>query len=191
MNLRRMTKGLTTAQVKELNEAWHHAQRVGLPLNTFVTFRPFREMTDVEHCEHYAAIRNKVGIYARQRGFTPAFVWSRESNPDGYGEHLHMLIHVPRRFREHFLKTVIGWDSDPAAIVVKDADQKTVMTDDGYVHSAIGYLSKQMDNRARWRRGLRPQKPGPILGKRAGISATLNQKARDAFLATDRARRAA
>ena len=37
---RRVTKGLNTNQVKELNGAWHHATRIGRPLNVLISVRP-------------------------------------------------------------------------------------------------------------------------------------------------------
>ena len=40
MNRRKPTNGLNTEKVKELNKAWHHARRLGQPLNVLVTFRP-------------------------------------------------------------------------------------------------------------------------------------------------------
>src|SRR4051794_29227647 len=107
MNFRNLTKGLTTDQIKELSEAWHHAKRIGLSLNTLVTFRPATPLTPEEHNAAYAGFRNKIGVYARQHHFTPASVWSRECNPDGSGEHLHMLVHVPAKWRRHFEETVI------------------------------------------------------------------------------------
>jgi hypothetical protein len=46
--------------------------------------------------------RNKLGFYARLRGFEPTSIWSREVNPDGTGEHLHVIAHLDKRAREVF-----------------------------------------------------------------------------------------
>ena len=54
-------------------------------------------------------IRNKLGVYARLRGFEPTSIWSREVNPDGTGEHLHVIAHIPRKHLSDFEKTVLGW----------------------------------------------------------------------------------
>lgn len=177
-NCRKTTRGLTKNELVVLSEGWHHAARLGLRLNLMLTLRPLDEdMTPSDHCRAYAALRNKVGVYARQHGFRPAFIWSREANPDGEGEHLHMLVHVPEKWRKHFIETAIGWWPGPGEMDIRPASQKTVITDDGMPHSALTYLCKQMDNRTRWKRGLRYQKGGEVLGKRAGVSATLSIKA--------------
>ena len=101
-NVRRLTKGLNTDQVKDLNHAWHHAARIGRALNAFVTIRPIDidDMLPVERCRLFTRIRNKLAVYARQHGFDAIFIWSRNANLDGTGEHLHVLMHIGRRFCE-------------------------------------------------------------------------------------------
>jgi len=96
-NVRHSTNGLDTDQVKELNSAWHHAATIGLPLNSFVSVRPIDidDMSPAERCRRFAVIRNKLGVYARLRGFEPTSIWSREVNPDGTGEHLHVIAISP------------------------------------------------------------------------------------------------
>jgi hypothetical protein len=110
-NVRHSTNGLDTDQVKELNSAWHHAATIGLPLNSFVSVRPIDidDMSPAERCRRFAVIRNKLGVYDRLRGFEPTSIWSREVNPDGTGEHLHVIAHIPRKHLSDFEKTVLGW----------------------------------------------------------------------------------
>lgn len=115
-NRRRVSKGLCTAEVKEMSEAWHHAARIGRPLNVLISLRPEKidDLSPEERCLDFRAFRNKASGYARRHGFEPTFVWSREINPDGSGEHMHVLMHVPKRFRQHFEETLIGWFPGPA-----------------------------------------------------------------------------
>lgn len=182
MNRRKTSKGLNTDQVKALDNGWHHAKRIGLPLNTFITFRPFDDTLDDDAiCELFARLRNKLGVYARQRDFKPTFVWSVEANPDGTGTHLHVLVHIPRRHRDHFERTCLGWMTGAHEVDVRPAHQNTVITSDGLRHNAVSYLAKQMTPQAWYRRGLRRQPGGPILGKRGGVSANLNWKAQQAW----------
>src|ERR687897_3014766 len=124
---RRVTKGLNTNQVKELNGAWHHATRIGRPLNVLISVRPLDidAMPPAERCRAFASFRNKLGVYARHRRFPPTYAWSREINPDGTGEHMHVLMHVPSKHRPHFDDLVVGWYSGPGEVDVTTANQCT------------------------------------------------------------------
>lgn len=124
---RRETKGLNTDQVKALNGAWHHAARIGRPLNVLLSLRPLDidSMEPAARCQLFADFRNKLGVYARWCRFEPTFVWSREINPDGSGEHMHVLMHVPKRYRFHFEDLVVGWYSGPSEMDVTPATQRT------------------------------------------------------------------
>jgi hypothetical protein len=187
-NMRRRTKGLNTDQVKELNYAWHHAATIGRPLNAFLTIRPIDidDMSPGERCRVFSAIRNKLGVYARLRGFEPAFIWSREANPDGTGtgEHLHVLMHIPAKHRADFEKTVFDWLPGAAEVDVGKAHQRTRIASNGKRHSAVGYISKQMTPQAWYGRGLNREPGGPILGKRGGTTKNLDRRARAAFRAS-------
>jgi hypothetical protein len=180
MNRRRTTKGLSTKQVKEIHGAWHYAAYIRRPLNALISFRPFDpdgRLTPEDHCRIYGRFRNKLGVYARQKGFDLTYVWTRESNLDGTGEHLHVLMHVPRRHWQQFRDQVIGWHPGPAEIDVTPADQRTRITDHNKRLSAVGYILKQMDSRAWFKRGLIRKKGGPVFGKRGGVSRNINWRA--------------
>jgi len=179
MNRRKTTKGLNKEQVKELNEAWYHAKRLNLPLNLLVTFgqTDIGDMTGSERCKLFAALRNRLGVYARQHNFRPTFVWSREINRDGTGEHMHVLIHVPPNRRHHFEDTVAGWLPEPGAVDVRTASYQTRSTASGKRRDAISYISKQMTPQAWYKRDQTRKAGGPVLGKRGGVSANLTRKA--------------
>jgi len=180
---RRTTKGLSTNEVKELSEAWHHAFRTGRPLNVMVTVRPLEvgEMSPAERCRLFSRVRNKLGVFARGRRLKGTFVWSRECNADGTGEHMHVLMHVPSRHRPKFDELVTGWFPGPGETDVTTAHQKTRFTWSGKRLTAIGYLAKQMTPQAWYRRGLIRKAGGPIVGKRSGVTRDLDWRARAAF----------
>jgi hypothetical protein len=180
---RRTTKGLDTNEVKELNAAWYHAGRVGRPLNVMVTVRPIGvdEMSPADRCGLFSKIRNKLGVFARGKLLSSTFVWSREINLDGTGEHMHVLMHMPSRHRAKFDALVTGWLPGPAEADVTTANQKTRYTWDGRRLTAIGYVAKQMTPQAWYRRGMVRKAGGPIVGKRSGVTRDLDWRARDAF----------
>ena len=185
-NVRRSTKGLNTNQVRELNYAWQHATNIGRPLNAFITIRPIDidSTPPTERCRLFAAVRNKLGVYARLRRFEPMFIWSREANRDGTGEHLHVLMHVPRKHRTEFEITVFDWLSGAGEVDVGQAHHRTWIDSNGRRHSAVGYISKQMTPQAWYRRGLVRKPGGAILGKRGGTTRNLDKRAREAFKAS-------
>jgi hypothetical protein len=179
VNFRRETSGLNPKQIKELNNGWLHARRIGLPLNVLVSCRPSNsdDLASVDRCKLFRQVRNKLGVYARLRRFRPTFVWTREIHCDGTVEHLHVLIHVPQRLFGDFQQTLIRWFPEQGEIDVRRADYRTTFTSTGKRKSAIGYISKQMTPQAWWRRGLIRVAGGKILGKRGGVSANLTSKA--------------
>jgi hypothetical protein len=182
-NYRRMTKGLDGKTVRDMSDAWHHARKMGHPLNVMVTLRPLA-INDIPAAERrpiWNRLLNKLGVYARHYRFPWAAVWSFEINCDGTGEHIHVLLHVPSRRRAHFNNTVYSWFDDPSAIDVRTAYQLTSFTCDGRRMNAISYISKQMTPQAWWRRGLIRQSGGPILGKRWGCTRNIAWKAREAW----------
>ena len=188
-NYRRLTKGLDRNAVVDLNDAWHHARKIGRPLNMLVTLRPL-DIDDIASGDRtlvWKRLLNKLGAYARYRGFPPfTAAWARESNPDGSGEHLHVLMHVPLKHREHFKLTVYGWYHGAGEIDVRVAHQMTNFTADGRRKNAISYITKQMMPQAWYRRNLIRRRGGPILGKRAGCTTNIGFKARALWQAADR-----
>jgi hypothetical protein len=171
-NYRQTTRGLDRDDVRDLSDAWHHARKIGHPLNVMVTLRPLgiNDVGSAERRRIWNRFLNKLGVYARYCRFPLVAVWSCESFDEGMGEHIHVLLHVPPRQRAHFDRTVYGWFDDPSAIDVRTAHQMTSFTSDGRRMNAISYISKQMTPQAWYRRGLIRKGGGPILGKRWGCT---------------------
>jgi hypothetical protein len=177
MNRRRSTKGLNRDQVNELHRGWEHARRIGCPLNAMLTFRPLEDYDGLAFCLFVKRVLNQLGVYARYRDFTFVAAWTRECNADGTGEHLHVLMHVPRRHFLHLEETIIGWLPAPGAAHMQPAHQKVFVDETGKRMSAIGYLAKQMTPQAWYKRGLIRKAGGPILGKRGGITRNIGAAA--------------
>lgn len=193
MNRRRVSKGLKADQVRELSDAWHHARRIGRPLNALITIRPMRidELSPSARCMLFAGVRNKLGVYARQRRFKLFVVWTREANKDGAGEHLHVLMHVPAKWRSHLEDTVIRWFPDPAEADVRTANQVISVDASGVRRSVVGYVMKQMTPQAWFKRGVIRKAGGPVLGLRGGCTRNLAWNAREAWHRARDARRSA
>jgi hypothetical protein len=138
-NYRRVTRGLDRNAVIDLNDAWHHARKIGRPLNVLVTLRPINidEVAPNDRTEIWQRLLNKLGVYSRLYGVSFTAAWARESNRDGGGEHLHVLMYIPQKLRAHFETTVHGWYEGPSEIDVRPAHQMTRFTADGRVGSNL------------------------------------------------------
>src|SRR5262249_26976601 len=98
-------------------------------------------------------------------------------DPNGTGEHIHILMHVPPRKFGKLERTVMGWFPEPGAADVSRRDQKVFVTANGKQKSAIGYITKQMLPQACWRRPRIRRAGGPILGKRGGVTRNIGPAA--------------
>ena len=187
-NYRRVTRGLDRNAVIDLNDAWHHARKIGRPLNVMLTLRPLDidQVAPNDCTAIWNKVLNKLGMYSRYYGIPFTAIWSREINRDGTGEHLHVLMHVPAKRRAHFEERVYGWYEGPSEIDVRPAHQMTRFTADGRRMNAITYITKQMTPQAWYRRGLIRQGGGPILGKRASCTQNIDFKARASWQAAHR-----
>jgi hypothetical protein len=112
-----------------------------------VTIRPIdiSEMSPTRRCQLFSKVRNKLGVFARGRYLPVTFAWSRESNPDGTGEHMHVLIYMPKRHREKFDELVTGWFPGPGEADVITATQKVRFTL-GWKATHGNWLSRQADD---------------------------------------------
>jgi hypothetical protein len=154
-----------------------------------VTIRPFEELDNTTSCKLAASIRNKLGVFARQHRFPFLAAWARECDPNGTGEHIHVLMHVPPRKFDKLERMVIGWFPAPGAADVSRRDQKVFVTSNGKQKSAIGYITKQMLPQACWRRPRIRRAGGPILGKRGGVTRNIGPAAIERYFRDCRAER--
>lgn len=110
----RRSEFLKGAQGVDLVEAAIHAERIGLPVNYYITinFAAARVMRRAQEIVgHYLRL---IGQWLSKRGVQITFLWVLE-HYIGTGEHVHILLHCPpelaRKFaakaRSHWL-TVVG-----------------------------------------------------------------------------------
>ena len=151
-----------------------------------ISLRPINidDLTPAARCRLFAAFRNKLGGYARSKRLPFTCAWCREINREGSGEHMHLLMHMPARHRQHFDDTIIGWYPGPGEVDISTATQRTRIDYRGRRLSAIGYISKQMTPQAWYKRGLIRKAGGTIVGKRSGVTTNLGWKAIAAYRTT-------
>jgi hypothetical protein len=149
-------------------------------MNRFVTIRPsdIDDHTPVERIKVWQTWRNRLAQFARDNGFPFTSVWTRESEPDtGRKEHLHLLLHVPRKRLAQFDELMEAWDGGTEQILNEPADYGTKVTDTGRYKNVFNYMTKNSPQAA-YKRKRYFRSGGPILGKRFGTTANIGSKAR-------------
>lgn len=172
MNRRKPRRALSRDDVDEILDAFHHARRIGLPLNVMVTvlFAATDTMTVSERCQGYDRVKNIIGQFARRHGFDTANLWTREVDPDGKGEHIHLFCYVPPALYRRFTLCATTWCSGATEIDVRQTSQTSTLANDGRRHSAPHDIAKQMSPQAAFKRPIRRMKGGIIEGQRGGCS---------------------
>lgn len=177
---RKVTKSLKISEVIDLQSAWHHANKIGLPVNRFITFRPadINEQGPEQRIETWTGWRNKLAQFARDHGFDFTSLWTRESQRGtGANEHMHVLMHVPRELQRRFDKVVRGWRDGTAEIDVRRCTYQTKVNRKGGPSNVLTYVSKNSPQAGRFLDRI-IQLGGPIFGKRYGLSRNLTPHAR-------------
>jgi hypothetical protein len=177
---RKVTKSLKISEVIDLQSAWHHANKIGCPLNRFITFRPadINDQSPDQRIETWTVWRNKLAQFARDNSFEFTCLWTRESQRNtGQNEHMHVLMHVPPRLKHRFDKVVRGWPDGSADIDVRPCSYRTKTNHKGGPSNVLTYVSKNSPQAGRFLDRV-IQLGGPIFGKRYGLSRNLTARAR-------------
>ncbi|MCA6109479.1 hypothetical protein [Bradyrhizobium cenepequi] len=177
---RKVSRSIPGRGVRELEAAWRFAKSIGQPMNRFVTIRPsdIDDHTPVERIEIWQHWRNRLAQFARDNRFPFTSVWTRESEPDtGRKEHLHLLMHVPRKRLAQFDELMTAWAGGTEQILNEPADYGTKVTDTGRYKNVFNYMTKNSPQAA-YKRKRYFRSGGPILGKRFGTTSNIASKAR-------------
>ena len=193
MYLRRLCGALSHEDVRDLVDAEHFAEKRGRRLNTTITVHP-KLLTSypADVVKWVSSFLNKLRIWCvRDRRFGYFALWVRESYEGDRREHLHVLVSVPDRDRSALEAALRRWL--PGADGVFDLGRPEYRRDrfGRVTNKAMTYVLKQMTTQAWWslekqvRRETHCREThlpvAPVLGKRCGVSRSLNKATRQAF----------
>jgi hypothetical protein len=170
-----VTRSLTLAQVKDLQSGWHHANKIGLPIEPFHHVRPndINDQSPEQRVKTWTIWRNKLAQFARDHDFDFTCLWTRESQRStALNEHMHVLMHVPRHLLPRFDKVVKGWCGATGEIDVRRWTNRK-----GGQSNVLTYVTKNSPQAGRFLQRI-IQLGGPIFGKRYGLSRNLDARAR-------------
>jgi hypothetical protein len=195
---RRLSPAIDAPDRRDIREAFAHGQRIGYPLNCAINFHPVH-MHDYPEGDlgvwFKDELRNRMTTWLRRRGIRWHAVWMRENYVGDRREHIHLLINCPIHLRDDLLAAIRRWYPGTDDLVTMGPVTWRKHPKTGFlVCAGLEYRLKQMTARA-WG----PPRPGrprretesrhdrapvaPVMGRRHGVSDTLNQKARDEWQA--------
>ena len=193
---RKMSRALTTEQVRLVKNAALHAVRIGLPFNRFITINwELAGVIDVQAA--LSAFLKALRDWLQSHGYATAYIWVQERGP-ACGVHSHILIHVPPSVIARLGQRQRGWLKKTGAVSQKGVvrsrpiagTSRVALSADPATHAfycrnldvLVDYIAKGADAKARHSHGIkrRPQY-SLVSGKRAGTSRNVGAGAIKAF----------
>jgi hypothetical protein len=185
-----LSKGITSRERRDVLRADGFAGVIRRPLNTTFDFHPCR--LDIYPTAalgtFFSDLRMRISTWLRRTRIGTYWVWTRENYEGDRREHLHIVMHLPPRFRAELEDHVRGlFPGGPDLVGIGERvnvrNPKTGRWDDG-----LRYRMKQLRGDAvgapgptRLNRETRSRRDGspvaPVFGKRCGVSDTLTLKA--------------
>lgn len=176
MNTRKLSQALSHEDVRTISAAAHAAQRLELPLTALITVH-FGALASPPQCpaEYLrTAVIAKFNTWLRRHHVTWTALWVRENFTGPRREHVHLLVHVPRKAWAPFRAALLRWWPEENAVHIRGVYN---------IAGAVCYLSKQLSTQAsfavgrRIRRQSHCSKTGarvaPVLGRRFSMTRNL------------------
>lgn len=179
----KVSRVIPHAERQEAYARWRHAARRGTPLNRHLIFKPATDhLSPIERMRLWEGLRQRIRCQCQACRMECVMISSRESDPTTHGgEHLHVLLHVPRKHQPTFDRLAPGWAENT---IIQPADQSEDV-EDGKVRSAFSYVHKAAAPQSTYRDStIKHRKSGAILGDRTWGTMNLRIKARQRFETT-------
>lgn len=181
---------------REIFDAFAHAQRISRTPTCTIDFHPI-------HMDAYPdgeiglwfkdELRNRITTWLRRRHINCYAIWIRENYAGERREHLHLMIFCPIALRADLEAAIRRWyPGNPEMVRFGQLNLRKHPRTGFVTCSGLEYRLKQMTVRAwgpprrnRPRRETKSRYDGapiaPVLGRRFGVSRTLERKAREAW----------
>ncbi len=181
MHKRTLHGPLTVVNVRLLRRALREAKRLGKYPNMMFTIHPGH----LEQCPCDAGRFFERGVVAwlggwfRRQGHQWTAVWTRENYLSPHREHMHMLLHVPKRLQKPLARALARRWPDPGVAHLRPVDD---------AHEAFAYIVKQHTPQAHYALGFRVRRErhcrhdqtpvAPVLGRRVSMTRDLERLVR-------------
>jgi hypothetical protein len=190
MYRRKNQKALTHIDLRSLHDAYTFAEKIGKTLNATITIH-------LNSMETYPAdvgawlswFLNKLRQWCVRRRFGYYAIWVRENYKGEKQEHIHVMLHTPEISRSRLKSILRSWIAGDERAVEVGRPKFKRNRFGGLVNTFLTYIFKQMTPQAKWKKPLRREthsrKTGlpvaSVLGKRCGVSRSLDKAARETY----------
>jgi hypothetical protein len=219
MNRRQLTTELSHIDIGEnLKPACSHARKLRLPLNTLVTFAPFRDRRDVPPpdviAREFRRIKQHLARWCQRRGIRFTAVSVAHSAEDGSGRnaHQHTFMHLPSAALEELSAALGKIYDDSSSIVIDGRLWRIIDVSEGsdtrvkhasrYWGSTFDYITRHKsqqayiaDGKKSWRasrldeNGRHVGIKTPFVGRRWNVTRNINKHAIEAYEDAQRRKR--
>lgn len=149
MNSRKLTTELSHHDIAALEHANYQARLLGLPLNTLITFAPWRDRPwgfnpGVEEVgRSFKRLRSHLDMWVRRHVKAPfTAIMVRHADEDGGRPHLHAFLHLPSRHYDDIRAALTKTYPDPGVIDVERGNDTRVKHSSGYWGSTFDYITR-------------------------------------------------
>ena len=179
-----MSRHITPAQAEGLVLAAAHANKVGLPLNRFLTILWGQAEIPGRIQDAQARFLELMRKWFRYRGVKTAYVWVIENGSEK-GLHAHILVHVPRAYEKEWRRAVPKWIEGKVGrgiirskrVGFKNTPRKSI----GPIKGVLKYVLKGVSERSASLLRIERANQGSVMGKRVGNSQNIGPTARNAY----------
>lgn len=190
------SKGITAEERKNLRRADGLATVIHRPLRTTLDFHPVHLDTypEGEMDDFFAGLRTRISTWCGRKGMGCHWVWTRENYVGYRHEHLHMVMHLPERFKKKLEAYIRSLYPGGEKLVRIGNRTSRRCPETGRWIDGLDYRMKQLRGDAvgapgptRLNRETKNRHHGapvaPVYGKRCGISKSLEADAETRWLA--------
>lgn len=190
------SKGITRDKRHDTIRAENFAYRIGRRLQTTLDFHPVHldAPPDESLDAFFAGLRNRIATWCRRKIDGSWWVWTRENYAGEGREHLHLVMHLPPRFRPQLKAAIRRWYPGNPELVHVGERKAFYNPATGRWTDGLSYRMKQLRGDAagppgptRLYRETKSRHDGapvaPVYGKRSGVSDSLSAKAEDKWRA--------
>ena len=196
MYVQKHTTALSAGDCRSLKQACTHAREIGYPLNTLVTFAPYRGSLPppAARSKDLNRLRTYLGTWIGRHHGKPLValhVW--HSDVTGRNPHVHVFMHCPPRSRDELSRALVALHPPGVIDVSEGGDiRRPYIPGSRFLGSTLDYLMRFKSQQAWWgdrdtyRESIRDAKgrrrgiKSPITGKRWGCTRNIASSAIDA-----------
>ena len=178
---KRTTQWINRKPAANLHHATRYAERINLPLNTFVTINLTELGIDTTSSSEafQKVIGERFAPWLRRTAdnitsVPPTYVWTLEAANENHA--VHWVVHIPKNIERHFRQALERWVAELASGAPSPQALKVLPVYN--IPRLKGYILKGTEPHYARLIGINPVDQGTVYGKRSGFSRNLGPSVR-------------